>query len=126
MGPNIGVMMKQPTYDLGTDDTCSKQENFKLEVINVFKSYAIADVEKMAFIKNWLGRKDLQLLEILTETEQEKCEMSEGLFQTLSNKFKLRYKETIKLLQFCKLARKPDENTEEWMGRLRMSATECN
>ena len=52
--------------------------------------------------------------------------MSEGLFHTLSNKFKLGYSETFKLLQFCKLARKPDENSEEWMGRLRMSATKCN
>ena len=30
------------------------------------------------------------------------------------------------MLPFCKLARKPDENAEEWMGRLRMSTTECN
>ena len=36
--------------------------------------------------------------------------MSEGLFQTLSNKFKLRYNETIKSLQFHKLSRKPDKN----------------
>ena len=49
-----------------------------------------------------------------------------GIFQTLSNEFKLRYNETIKSLQFCKLARKPDENVEEWMCRHRMSATECN
>ena len=35
--------------------------------------------------------------------------MFEGLFQTLSNKFKMRYNETMKLLQFHKVARKPDE-----------------
>ena len=52
--------------------------------------------------------------------------MPEGLFQTFSNKLKLRCNEAIKLLQFCKLARKPDENAKEWMGRLRMPITECN
>ena len=52
-------------------------------------------------MKNWLGRKGLQLLETLTEAEQEKCEMSEQLFQSLSNKFKLRYNETINLHNFA-------------------------
>ena len=46
--------------------------------------------------------------------------------QTLSNKFKLRYIETIKLLQFHKLGRRSYENAEEWMGSLKMSAIECN
>ena len=78
----------------------------------------------MALIKNWL-RKDLQLLETLTDAEQEKCEASEGLFQTLSNKFQPRYNETIKSLQFHKLVRKPDENAKEWMSRLRTAAKEC-
>ena len=32
----------------------------------------------------------------------------------------------LKSLQFPKLARNPDENAEEWRGRLRMSAIECN
>ena len=66
-------------------------------------------------IKNWQGRKGLQLSETLTEEEQEKCELFEGLFQTLSNTFKSRYNETIKLLHFCKLAGKLDENAEKWM-----------
>ena len=45
-GPKIAAMMKQPTFDLGTEDKYSNLNNCKLEVINVFKSYAIADVEK--------------------------------------------------------------------------------
>ena len=52
--------------------------------------------KKIALIKNWLGRTGLQLLEMLTEAEQEKCERSDELFQTQGNKFKLRYNETIK------------------------------
>ena len=45
----------------------------------------------MALINNRLGRKGLQLLELLTEAEQGECKISEGLFQTMINKFKLRY-----------------------------------
>ena len=52
--------------------------------------------------------------------------MLEGLFETLRNKFKLQYNETIKLLQFRKLCRYEDENVEEWMGRLWVTAVECN
>ena len=34
------------------------------------------DTWKTALIKNWLGRKGLQLLEMLTQAEKEKCETS--------------------------------------------------
>ena len=39
--------------------------------------------------------------------------MLEGLFKTLTNKFKPQYNETIKSLQFRKLYRYEDENVEE-------------
>ena len=51
--------------------------------------------------------------------------MLEGLFETLTNKFKP-YDETIKSLQFRKLYRYEHENVEEWMGRLWVAAVECN
>ena len=98
-------MMKQTTFNWDTDDKYNELKNFRLEVYNVFKSYDMPDVEKMALIKNWLGRKGLQLLETLTQAEKEKCEMSEGLFKTLNNKFKPWYNETIKSLQYQKLSR---------------------
>ena len=50
----------------------------------------------------------------------------EGLFDTLCNKFKPQYNETIKLLQFRKLYRYEDENVEEWMERLCIAAVEYN
>ena len=37
------------------------------------------------------------------------CNILEGLFETLTNKFKPQYNETIKLLQFRKLYRYDDE-----------------
>ena len=54
MRPKIGMMMKQPTFDWGTEDKYSELKSFKLEVINVLQSYIIADIEMMALIKNWL------------------------------------------------------------------------
>ena len=50
----------------------------------------------------------------------------EGLFTTVRNKFKPQYNETIKSLQFHKLGRQMNENREEWIGRLRLAAVECN
>ena len=50
----------------------------------------------------------------------------EGLSTTLNNKFKPQYNETIKSLHFCKLGRRMNENAEEWLGRLRLAAVECN
>ena len=54
------------------------------------------------------------------------CNTLEGLFETLLNKFKPQYNETIKPLQFRKLYRYDGENVEEWMGRLHVAAVECN
>ena len=56
--------------------------------------------EQIAIIKNWLGRNGLQFLETLIQTEEEKCNRTEGLFTTLNNKVKPQYNETKKSLQF--------------------------
>ena len=117
-------MMKQSTFNWDTKDKYNKLKNFRLEINNVFK--LMSGIEKAAIIKNWLGRKGLYLLETLTEVEQEKCETSEGLFHTLSSKFKFVYNEIIKSLQFCKLVRQSNKNVEKWMGRLRIAAIECS
>ena len=62
----------------------------------------------------------------IINTEQERCNTLEGLLTTLNNKFKPQYNETIKSLQFHKLGRQMNENAEEWMGRHRLAAVECN
>ena len=58
--------------------------------------------------------------------EKEKYNTTEGLFKTLTNKFRSQFNEMIKSLQFHKLSRQSGENAEEWMGRLRLAAIECN
>ena len=63
---------------------------------------------------------------IPTQMEQERSNTLEGLFITLNNKFKSQYTETIKSLKFRKLGRQTIENADEWMGRLRLTAVECN
>ena len=88
--------------------------------------YNIPQTDKLALVKNWSGRKGLQYLETLMTAEKETCNTLEGLFETLSNKFKAQYNETIKSLQFRKLYRYDDENVEEWMGRMCIAAVECN
>ena len=92
---------------------------------NVLSTYTTPQVDKLALLKNWLGRKGLQYLEILMTAEKETCKTLEGLFETLRNKFKPQYNKTVKSLQFIKLYRYDDENVEEWMGRLWVAAVEC-
>ena len=89
MGPKVGPLMKQPKFNLDTEDKYYELKNFRLEVYNILKSYDMPDLEKTTLTKNWLGRKALQLSEMLTHAEKEKCEMSKGLFKTLNDKFNL-------------------------------------
>ena len=46
----------------------------------MLQNYRKRQAEGIPIIKNWLGRQDLQLLESLTEAEQEACNAKEGLF----------------------------------------------
>ena len=126
-GPKIGCpAMKQPTFDWDTEDEYSKLKTFRLEVNNILSTYNTPQIDKLALVKKWWGRKDLQYLETLTTTEKETCNTLEGLSDMLTNKFKPQYNETIRSLQFRKLCRYEDENVEEWMGRLWVAVVECN
>ena len=91
---------------------------FILEVRNVLSFYNAQEQDKIAMVKNWLGRKELHYLESLTEAEKHACNTLQGLFDTLATKFKPQFNETIKSLQFRKLYRFKGENVEEWMGTL--------
>ena len=70
-------MMEHPTFDWDTENK-----------YNELKKCYMPHIEKTALIKNWLGRKGLQLLEMLTQAEKGKCETSIGLFKTLNDKLK--------------------------------------
>ena len=89
-------------------------------------TYNTPQADELALVKKWLGGKGLQYLETLTTAEKETSNTLEGLFETLTNKFKPQYNETIKSLQFRKLYRCYNENVGEWMGRLWVAAVELN
>ena len=118
--------MKQPTFDCNAADKYSELKTFSLEVNNVLSTYNTPQADKLALVKNWLGMKGLQYLETLMTTEKETCNILEGLFETLTNKFKPQYNETSKTFQFRKLYKYDDGNVEGWMGRLWVAAVECN
>ena len=60
------------------------------------------------------------------QAEQRACNEAEGLFEILNNKFRLHYSEKMKSLQFHKPVRQHNESAEEWIGKLRIAAIECN
>ena len=127
VGPKIGrPTMKQSSFNWQVDDKYSEPKNIRLEVNNISTSYNTHHTDQLAIVKNWLGRKGLQFIESLTHVEKEKCNTIEGLFETLTNKFRPEFNEMIKSLQFCKLSRQSEENAGEWMGRLRLAAKECS
>ena len=67
-------------------------------------------------VKNWLGRKGLQVLEMLMNEEKTTCNTLEGLFETLSNKIRPQFNEMINSLQFQKLYRKDGEMQKSGWG----------
>ena len=121
-----GPTMKQPTLNREAPDNYSELKIFRLGMNNVLSTHNMPEAEKIAVVKNWLGRKCLHYLETLTTEEREACNMLEGLFEMLDNKFKPQYNETIKSLQFRKLYQFKNKSIEEWMGRLHIAVVECN
>ena len=112
-GPKIGrPAMKLPTFNWEMEDKHSKLKTFRLEVNNILSTYNTPQAEQLMMVKSWLGRKALQFLEMLTNEEKNLCGTLEGLFETLSSKFKPQFNETIKSLQFWKLYKKDGENAE--------------
>ena len=79
-GPKLGSpTLKQPSFDWEVLDKHTELKH---------STYNTPEAEKLAVVNNWLGRKGLHYLETLTPAEGEACNMVEGLFDTLANKFK--------------------------------------
>ena len=95
--------LKTAIFNWEAPDKCTKWKAYFLEVRNVLSTYTAQEADKIAIIKNWLGRKGLHYIETLMENEKEACSTLEGLVNMLAAKFKLQYNETVKSLQFRKL-----------------------
>ena len=60
--PKIGgPAMKQPIFYSETDNKYTELKTFRLEVNNILSTYNTPQAEELAMVKNWLGRKGLQL-----------------------------------------------------------------
>ena len=126
-GPKLGgPALKQPQFNWEAADKYTEWKAFILEVRNMLSTYNAQGQDKIAIVKNWLGRKGLHYIESLTEGEKQACGTLQGLFDTLATKFRPQFNETIKSLQFRKLCRLKGKSAEEWMGRLHVAAVECN
>ena len=58
-------------FNLEAVDKYTEWKAFILEVRNVISTYNACEQEKMAMVKNWLGRKGLHYIESLTEVEKQ-------------------------------------------------------
>ena len=99
---------------------------FILEVRNMLSTCNTQEQDKIAIVKNWLGRKGLHYIKSVTEGEKQACNTLQGLFDTLATKFRPQFNETMKSLQFRKLCRFKGKSAEEWMGRLGVAVAECS
>ena len=100
-GPKLGSpTLKQPMFNWEAPDNYTKLKTFKLKVNNVLSTYSMPEVENLAVVKNWLGRKGPHYLETLTLAEREAHNTLDGLFDILATKFKPQYNKTKKSLQF--------------------------
>ena len=87
-GPKIGgPVLKQPQFNWDVADKYSEWKAFNLEVKNVLSTYNTPEHDKIAIVKNWLGRKGLHYIESITEAKKQACNTLQGLFDTLSTKF---------------------------------------
>ena len=116
-GPKLGSpVLKQPQFNWEAADKYTEWKAFILEVRNMLSTYNAQEQDKIAIVKNWLGRKGLHYMESLTEGEKQTCNTIQGLFDTLATNFRPQFNKTIKSLQFRKLFRFEGESAEEWMG----------
>ena len=126
-GPKLGSPVpKQPQFNWEVADKYTEWKAFTLEVRNVLSTNNAHEQEKIPLVKNWLGRKGPHYLESLTKGEKQVCNTLQGLRDTLAEKFRAQYNETIKSLQFRKLCRSEGKNAEELMGTLCIVAAEYN
>ena len=69
--PKLGSStLKQPMFNWEVPDKYTELKTFKLEVNNVLSTYNTPQAEKLAVVKNWLGRKGLHYLETNTSRKR--------------------------------------------------------
>ena len=87
----------------------------------MLQNYSIIKAERVPIIKN-LARQTRPTTISLSLRQSKKDVIQKMVSGTLSKKFKPQHIETIKSLEFHKLIRQANENVDEWMGRIRVTA----
>ena len=82
-----GLALKQPQFNWDATDTYTEGKAFVLEVRNVISTYNAHEQEKIAMIKNWLGRKGLHYIESFTEVEKQACGTLQEMIDTIAKRF---------------------------------------
>ena len=67
----------------------------------------------------------LQLIKTLNDNKQDKFKNSTGVFKVLNKIIQLKHKEAILSLQYCEVMKWQSESAGEWMGYLRIRASQC-
>ena len=110
-----GSALKQPTCNWNAAGKYQELWNFGIEGKGTF-SWLIAItckiIEKVPIKLNCLGREGLKFMQTLNDEEQGKFKTSMGLFEVLSENFKLQHNETILSLQYFKLIREQIKKIE--------------
>ena len=83
-----GPTLKQPSFNWEVTDKYTEWKAFIIEVRNMLSTYNIEEMDKIAMVKNWLGRNRLHYIESLMEGEKETCGMLEGVVDTLATRFR--------------------------------------
>ena len=74
VAPKLGrPAMKQPSFNWEEGDKDNELKTFRLEVNNILTMYNTPQREQLVMAKNWLGRKGLIFIELITEAEKDRC-----------------------------------------------------
>ena len=120
-----GLVLKQLQFNWDAADKYTEWKAFILEVRNMISTYNACEKERIAVVKNWLGRKGIHYTKSLTEVEKQACDTLQGLIDTLTKKkIRLQYNEIIKSLQFRQLCRHEGGTSRNGWGGV--AAVECN
>ena len=124
----VRPILSQLAFNWKIPDRYVELLNFKIWMENILqmKMYDLDDERKVPIMKKWLDWEGLQLIQTLTSTEKDTCRNAIWLFNVLKEKFRLHHNKMILSLQHCKLHRKDNESSQEWMGRLHIKAAGCN
>ena len=117
-GPKLGgPALKQPQFNWKVAEKYTESKAFVLEVMNVLSTYNACKQEKIAMVKNWLGRKGLHYLESLTEGEKQACGTLQGMIDTLAENSDPNIMRQSNPCSSKKLCRSEGKNAEKWMGK---------